>query len=169
MAVLVGDFFGGGGEVAVFDFHVGVCLVDDFDEDDELFDVGADNVVESVLDDHAVVDNVDYEALTLDVREFGGDCSEDVGHELAGLVVEPLAGKKHGVVLFEDVHEDDLDYDADEPRNRLVELYLENKLPFCTSLKNIFSMRVLYSSLTYSAKSSFDSPACLRHSLKLLM
>jgi len=122
MSVFVGDLLGGCTEIAVPDFHVGICLVDNFDENDELLDVGAHHIVESIFDNHSVVYDVDDKTLTLDIRELGGHSFENVGHHLAALIVEPLGSKQSWIVLLQHVQENDLNDDVNELRNRLIKL-----------------------------------------------
>lgn len=56
--------------VAVLDLHVVVGLVEDLYEDDELFYVGVEQELKGLLDDHAVVDDIDDEILLFYVVEL---------------------------------------------------------------------------------------------------
>ena len=51
--------------IAVFDFHVGICSIYDLDKDDKLLDIGIDDILESIFDNHSIVDDVYDEALGL--------------------------------------------------------------------------------------------------------
>lgn len=130
--------FEGDWVVAVLDLHVVVGLVEDLYEDDELFYVGVEQELKGLLDDHSVVDDIDDEILLFYVVELHRDGLDDVAHDGAGLVVEPLESEEGGVVFFEFLGEDDLNDDVDEVRDGLVEFYLDQYLPLCTSLKKSF-------------------------------
>ena len=51
--------------IAIFDFHIGICSINDLDEDDKLLDIGIDDILESIFDNHSIVDDVYDEALRL--------------------------------------------------------------------------------------------------------
>ena len=55
----------GGRVIAIFDFHIGICSINDLDEDDKLLDIGIDDILESIFDNHSIVDDVYDEALRL--------------------------------------------------------------------------------------------------------
>lgn len=79
-----------------------------------------------------MMDYIDDEILLFDVVEFNWNGLDDIAHNSAGLVVEPLESEECGVVFFKFFGEDDFDDDVDEVRDGLVELYLSQYLPLCT-------------------------------------
>lgn len=68
-------------------------------------------------------------------------------------------------MFFEFLGEDYFDDDVDEVRDGLVEFYLGQNVPLCTSLKKSFYTLLLYSSVAHSLNSYLLYPACLKHSL----
>lgn len=79
-----------------------------------------------------MMDDIDDEILLFDVIEFHWNGLDDIAHDSAGLVVEPLESEECGVVLFKFFGEDDFNDNVDEVRDRLVEFYLSQCLPLCT-------------------------------------
>lgn len=98
----------GGCQITIPNFHVIICPVDYLDEDNELFDVSVDYILKRIFHDHSIVDDVNDQALALDVWKLSGYCPKDSLHYLAGLIIEPFGCKKAGVVVLEDIHEDNL-------------------------------------------------------------
>lgn len=133
------------GIVAIFDFHIVVCFVDDFDEDDELLDVGIHHELQRLFHQHPMVDDVDNQILLFDVSQLYGYSLDDVGQDSARFIIYPLHAEQQWVVLFELFHEDNLDYHVDERRDRQIEFYVRKIVHFWTSLKNSFSTLFLYS------------------------
>ena len=78
MAVVRVYLLSSGRVIAILDFHIGICSINDFDEDDKLLDVGIDDILESIFDNHSIVDYVYDEALRLYVGQLACDCFENV-------------------------------------------------------------------------------------------
>ena len=60
--------------VAIFNLHIRICFINDLDEDDKLLDVGIDNILESIFDNHSIVDDVYDETLGLYIGKLACDC-----------------------------------------------------------------------------------------------
>lgn len=65
--------------------------------------------------------NIDNQTLTINIRKLRTYRLEDIRHSEAGFITQPLGCKHVGVVISKHVHEDYLDYDVYETRDREVE------------------------------------------------
>lgn len=107
-------------QVAISNLHVVIGLIEYFDEDNKLFDVGIDHIFQRLLDKYTIMYNIDNQTLTINIRKLGTDRFEDIGHRQTGFITQPLRCKHIRVVISKNIYEDYLNYDVYEARNRQV-------------------------------------------------
>ena len=67
------------------------------------------------------MDDIDDKILGFQVVNFGGHSLEDIGHDLPGVVSQPVLSEEGGKGGLYQIHEDDLDHDCDKLRDRAIE------------------------------------------------